>query len=674
MLRTRYLGRENAAMPVSTCLRHVVGLAMLLSLLLFAGCQPKKPVTEVPTKDIQAQGLERLLSAPEINIEIQALMARAQAGADIEVIMAAFDRLIANSPPLLRDEASFRKVQLMLEMQHPDAVHAAETLITGYPDYALIPNAHFWLAKWWLLQDEAGRALVEMRKALLNVQLSRELADEILALGPVVMQKGPEWESVRWLLAAAQVDTGGRDSWMRIASRKATLVTMERLHADGTLEPVLMPEFDLHVGRAYLMRGDTAAVDRIAQLLEAALPDSPELKQLQTWASGKIQAATIGVLLPLTGSYAQHGRDALRGIRIALAGLEFNHVITLRVEDTASDAATAIAAYKRLADESVNMIIGPLLADTTEALLPHLEPDLPVISLSGSTDLASQSEVLFIHTLSPLAQVYMMANYAWQQGARRMVVISGDGGSDMVGETEQFIAAFESLGGEVLQALYLDSNTLDHRVELRQLRYDTDDEELLVELDEDQALLMPEMDLEINMPVNFDALYLVLNGKQVSLLAGQLAYADISGMPVYGSRRWQDGHLLDDRGRYLSNARFAASNVATADDNMDDPARSQLFFAHRETWGSGKPSELIMLAYDTMQIATVLTSRLALDRGDIVSQLQDSKGFPALTGHVRFDASGVGQKQLDIFSIRKGKINDLHDGCERSECPSLCFC
>jgi ABC-type branched-subunit amino acid transport system substrate-binding protein len=634
-----------------------VGLAVLFALLL-AGCQPKKPVTEAPTKDIQAQGLERLLSAPEINAEIQTLMARAQAGADIEVIMAEFDRLIANSPPLLRDEASFRRVQLMLEMQYPDAAHAADTLITGYPDYALIPNAHFWLAKWWLLQDEAGRALVEMRKALLNAQLSRELADEILALGPVVIPQGTEWEAVRWLLAAAQVDAGGRDSWLRIASRKASLDTMEQLHVAGMLEPVLMPEFDLLVGRAHLMRGDTAAVGRIAQLLELALPESPELKQLQTWASGKIQAATVGVLLPLTGSYARHGREALRGIRIALAGLEFNHVVTLRVEDTASDAATAIAAYKRLADESVNMIIGPLLADTTEALLPHLEPELPVISLSGRTDLASQSEALFIHTLSPLAQVYMMANYAWQQGARRMVVISGDDGSDMVGETEQFVAAFESLGGEVLQALYLDLNTLDHRIELRQLRYDTDDEELLVELDEDLALLMPKMDMEIHMPVSFDAIYLVLNGKQVSLLAGQLAYADISGMPVYGSRRWQDGHLLDDRGRYLSTARFAAASNAASDtdNNMGDPARSQLFFTHRETWGSGKPSELVMLAFDTMQIATVLTSRLALERGDIVSQLQDSKGFPALTGHVRFDASGVGQKQLDIFGIRKGKI------------------
>jgi len=645
-------------MPVNACRFPAAGLAIAFVLLLLAGCQPKKPVMEAPKEEVRAeQGLERLLPAPEINADIQALMVRAEAGADIEVIMAEFDRLAASSPPLLREEANFRKVQLMLEKQHPDAFRAADAVMAEYPDHALVPNAHFWLANWWLVQDEAGRALLEMRKALLSVRLSRELADEILTLGPSVVRQGPEREVVQWLLAAAQVDTGGRDSWLRFASRKASLETVEQLHADGILEPALMRKFDLHVGRVYLMRGNSAAVARVAQLLQAVLPDSPELKQLQVWSSGKIQAVTVGVLLPLTGPYARYGNDALRGIRIALASLEFNHFITLRIEDTASDTATATSAYRRLADESVNIIVGPLLADTTEALLPYLEPELPVISLTGRTDLASQSEALFIHTLSPLAQVQVMANYAWQHGAGRMVVISEDGNSGMAGETEMFVNAFESLGGEILQTLYLNSKTLDHRAELRRLRYDTDNEELLVELDEDMALLMPEMDMEIHMPINFDAVYLVLNGSQVSLLAGQLAYADISGMPVYGSSRWQDGHLLDDRGRYLSKARFAVSDaMSDAGEGMDDPAKIQLNFIYREAWGSGEPSELATLAYDTMHIAAMITSRLGLGKGSIISQLRDPEGFPAMTGHVRFDASGVGQKQLDIFGIRKGEI------------------
>jgi len=133
-----------------------------------------------------------------------------------------------------------------------------------------------------------------------------------------------------------------------------------------------------------------------------------------------------------------------------------------------------------------------------------------------------------------------------------------------------------------------------------------------------------------------------------------MAYADISGLPVYGSSRWQDGHLLDDRGRYLSHARFASSGSAGNDSDNRSIRRFQ--FIYRETWGSNKTTGLMRLAYDTMRVATVITSRLGLKASAIIDALQSPEGFPAMTGHVRFDHDGVGQKQLDIFSIKKGMV------------------
>jgi len=331
--------------------------------------------------------------------------------------------------------------------------------------------------------------------------------------------------------------------------------------------------------------------------------------------------------------------------------MEHDEYITLRIEDTASDPATAVQAYQQLVDASVNIVIGPLLASTTEALLPYLKPELPVISMTGRTDLAGQSEALFVHTLSPLAQVHVMAEYAWQHEAKRMVVISDGDGSRT--EAEMFKSAFEELGGEVLQTLELAPGRLDYRDQLRQLRYDTDDDTVLAALDEELNVFLPEMDMEIRMPVGFDAVYLALNGKQVALLAGQLAYADISGLPLYGSSRWRDGHLLDDRGRYLSHARFTTSGNQK---EGDDPLLQHFQFAYREAWGDEKTTDLMRLAYDTMRIATVMTSRLGLEKRDVFEALQAPDGFPALTGHVHFDADGVGQKQLDIFSIKKGKV------------------
>ncbi len=624
---------------------------LLLGLLMLAGCQPKKPTIEVPAKPVKS--FTRLAPPPQSATEIQELMQRARLGEDIEQILAELDMMIVADMPPISDEALFRKAELMLELQLLGAVEAASEAMLRYPQHALVPYAHFWLAKYWMALDEGERALEEMGLALGHPRLTRELADQMLALGSSLVLEVPEPEGVKWLLAAARVDQGGRDSWLRLAARRASIATIESLHADGTLTPELMPGFDLHAARKYLMAGDQEALARMADLMSSFLPASPELLQVRAWAAGEVRAATIGVLLPLSGDYARYGEEALRGIRMALAGMPGGGQISLRVEDTGGDGDKAVAAYRKLVDEQVDAVLGPLLADVTGALASHLRTDVPVLSLTGRTDLAALSPALFVHTLSPLAQVGFMARYAWQQGAQRMVVIAEDDGNGMLREAEQFGRAFKGLGGEIMETLILQPGIKDHRPELRRLRFETDDEELLAELDEDLALLLPEMNVEITLPVHFDAIYLVMPGGDVAVLAGQLAYTGIRGVPLYGSSRWVDRHLLDDRGRYLSQARFAGVNAVAGRDDAD---MRRLRFMYREAWGGGAPSELTMLAYDSLLIVAVMSSRLGLAGKALIRELHDAEGFPGITGHVRFDADGVGQKLPGIYGIMKGKI------------------
>jgi len=580
-------------------------------------------------------------------------MDQAVAGGDMYAILTRFDQLIAGASGPLAEEALFRKAEVMLGRNIPGGEQAVAVALATYPRHALVPYAYVWRAEWWLKQDEVNRALADMQVALLHPRLTRELADRVLMLGPASARLAIEDAAVDWFLAAARIDLASRDSWLRMAARRSSLATVERIFADASVARDLLPAFALYSGQSLLMTGDMAAVRRISALLYASQPMAPQLTQLQAWASGEMRAATIGVMLPLSGQYARYGQQALQGIRVALASLESGAYITLRVEDTGSNPAQAIAAYRQLDNESVNIIVGPLLVDSTRAILPYLNPKLPVISLTGHTELAHLSPALFVHTLSPLAQVAAMANYAWQHDARRMIVITDS--SENQAEADMFTASFAALGGEVVQTLHLDNQGMDYRDQLRQLRYQSDDDELLAQLDEDLALFLPPMDVEIRMPVNFDAAYLALPGRTVALLGGQLAYADIANVALYGSSRWQDGHLLDDRGRYLSQARFVASGEH-ANAEVDNPTLNRIHFMLREAWGSDAATDLLLLSYDTMRIATMLTSRLGLSDQAISSSLHHPEGFPAVTGHVYFDDAGIGQKQLDIFTIRKGEV------------------
>jgi len=248
-------------------------------------------------------------------------------------------------------------------------------------------------------------------------------------------------------------------------------------------------------------------------------------------------------------------------------------------------------------------------------------------------------------------QAEFMARRAWREGVRRTVVLEADTPSAKR-ESDAFIRAFTELGGGVADRVTLPGNGVDYRADLRRMRMETDDEELLATLDEELAVFVAWPDMEIRMPVNFDGVYLALHGRRVALLAGQLAYVDVRDVPLYGTSRWQDGHLLDDRGRYLSRALF--SDVAFP--NADAPDVRRFMAAWHGLWDDAQPGKLAGIGYDTVLIAALLSGRLNLSGRELELGLKDETGFSGLTGHVRFDADGVGRKDFQLFRVRRGRV------------------
>lgn len=616
-------------------------------MLMLSGCQPKvvtPPMAKMPPP-------QRLGPPPQSAAEIQALMVRAQLASEVPAVLSEFDRLARTAPTPIREEAIFRKAEVMLERQLPGAYQTAEQAIAAMPQNALVPYARFWQAKWWLAQGNPGQALDLLSQVLHHPRLTRELADETLAMGPSVAQQVDEWAAVSWLLAAAEVDSAGRDAWLRAAARRASIATLQRLHQEGEIQPALLSGLDVNAARLRLFAGNSDEVEQIAALMRQYIPGSPSLDQLKAWAAPQMRPVSIGVLLPLSGPYARYGDDALKGVRLALASLESGAQITLRIEDTAGDPGRCIEAYNRLAGEGVDMVVGPLLSKTTQALVPVIRPEVPVLSMSSQVDLASASPYLFIHTLSPLAQVKYMAEYARQQGIGRIAVISEET-PELQREAHLFASLFTDLGGQVVDEIVLPEHEVDDRPYLERLNPEAVELERKAKREKDPEKAAELHKEAVETPLAFDAIYLALHGQQMALIAGQLVYTDINNIPLYGSSRWMDGHLLDDKGRYLGNARFVALDAS----GMDAERLNRMRTVYRQVWGDSQPSNLIMLAHDTLLIAAVVTGRLGMHGSEIGYGLRDPEGFPSLTGQVTFDGDGVGQKKLDIYMIRDGGI------------------
>ncbi|MFQ5355747.1 MAG: penicillin-binding protein activator [Mariprofundaceae bacterium] len=593
---------------------------------------------------------EHFAPEPQISRQISGLMQLAEKEGQANRAIAEMLILQLNSPPALAEEAAFRRAQLMLRYNYPDGVNTAVEVVARYPDHALVPYAHIWMAEWGNRHNKQDMVQQYTLNALKHHRLTQGAADLAITLGLEAARQASEWQKVQWLFAAAGFSPEHADAWLREAAEHASVSSIERMQKAGLLGSKPGKLFLQHAARYRLLTGNMDEIEVILQVLAMEAPNSAEYSRVRSWFEGELQKASIGVILPLSGTYSRYGKEALRGIRLAASSARGSQKLSLFIEDSGGKPQQCQNAYKSLQERGVALVIGPLMGDCVEDLIPVLSPSTPVIALTSRVELAKNSPWLFSHSLSQSIQASFMAEFAFLQGARNLVLIQSAKESGQR-EAATFAEMFESLGGTIAHTMQLPNEGIDYRDSLTRIRLATDDEAMLAMLDEENALF-GDPEQEIRLPVSFDSMYLALSGKTVSLLAGQLVYLDISHVHLYGSSRWMDGRLLSDRGRYMSEARF--SNITFPEGRA--PELRRLLRNYREIWGEASPSKLSGLAYDSTLIAAMLTSRLGLQGNGVLRGLKDEAGFPGLTGHVFFDNEGIGHKIPGVFTIKRGKV------------------
>jgi len=649
-------------------MKRTYPILILLSLILLGGlsaCTTHKSAdlsTISPGHGESAQKITPVEPADSLQ-PVKILLAQAQQAGQFTAVLDALQNLAIHARSPVKEEADFRRVQLLLQHQQAGADMQAQDVLTTYPQYNLVANTHVWLAKWWLAQEPivqpdmevspiftppdssyADHVLDELTAALRSPSVSEDVIQRSVALSNQVITRASVEHSEPWYFAAAHADVAHRDYWIQLATKNLSMNALQTWQQQHVISPEQDGEIYLHVARQAMMSGNMNGLQQLFAMLQAQAPDLPLTHKIASWLYGVVHPLHVGVILPLTGNYARFGQQALDGIR--LAAQTTGSQITLSIQDTGQ--VSVEAAYQALQSAGVDVILGPLLSQNTETLAPTLNPHIPVMALSIKTDATALSPALFVHNLSPETQGQFMASYAFSQGLRRMVVIQNSNDSAQR-EAKAFTQAFTLLGGEIADAIHLDEKSgIDHRAMLEQMRENTDDPVMLQYLIENRALFIPEQQLDIHFPPNFNGLYLAINGKQVSEISGQLAYADIRNVLLLGSSRWMDGHLLDDRGRNLSNARFIQ--------DAPNPNNSDLIGRFHEVWGEGEPSKLLAIAYDSTQIINLLGSRLGLKGDDMIHALHTPEGFPSETGHVYFNAQGIGEKTFTLYRIQQHAI------------------
>jgi branched-chain amino acid transport system substrate-binding protein len=173
----------------------------------------------------------------------------------------------------------------------------------------------------------------------------------------------------------------------------------------------------------------------------------------------------IGFIAPMTGIFAQVGKDMVNGFQMYLddhKGKDAFGGATVKfiVEDNQAKGDLAVTKAKKLVlQDKVHMFVGGVLASTGYALAPvsTQEKTVYIPSIPAADDLTQRQLGKYPYLIrtgwSSSQTTHPMGQWACEQGYKKIAVIAADYafGYEQVGG---FQKAFESCGGKIIQKIW----------------------------------------------------------------------------------------------------------------------------------------------------------------------------------------------------------------------------
>jgi ABC-type branched-subunit amino acid transport system substrate-binding protein len=322
-------------------------------------------------------------------------------------------------------------------------------------------------------------------------------------------------------------------------------------------------------------------------------------------AGGGPGGGDAALLLPLTGAAAAVGSNMGRAAGLVTQGLAA--AAAPKVYDTADTAEGAAAAARQALAAGARMLLGPLRADQTPAVLA-VAGRVPVVTFSNDDRLAAQGA--FVMGITPAQSVTTMFSYARAQGVGRIAVVAAD--TPLGAATVEAARLIAPAGGITLAAALLRAPGAG-------------------------GLAAALRSAGGGLP---EAVFLPDGGAALAGFARGLAG---TGVRLLGSVQWG----IDD----------AAANPALDGAWFAAPA-PDLFqpFADRFAAAFGEaPGVVAALGHDAALVAVGLGNARALTRRGLIRDA----GFTGVLGPFRFRDSGRCERDLSVLGLRGGRIEVL---------------
>jgi outer membrane PBP1 activator LpoA protein len=599
-------------------------LVVLLLIALLAGCAGAPDVRErVPGEETA-----------------RALAAKGEFRAAAEAYLAA-----AEASDELRRRAELRLAAARTWLRAAELARAEQILRnTVLPGNAadLRLESDLLLAEIALGRSQPGRALQRLPATVpdsLPIDLRRQLLD---LRARALLDSGDALDSVRERLLLTTLLDGGE---AELANQVALLGALRNLGPALPDPNQVEPALAGWIALARLASGPP----RHAVALEGELaewrtrhPDHPArpelLERLLAERAAVPTPSSIAVLLPLRGPLAGAASAIRDGFLAALyadpeAGFGNAPNVTVRFYDSSSDA---LGAYGEAVTDGAESIVGPLRKEAV-AELAAIPLPVPVLALNRLAEQEVSNGFLRQFALAPEDEAIEVADRAWLDGHRQMVVLTPttDFGQRVAAA---FRDRWESLGGRLLETWGYDPGQNDFSEPITALLGLTASESRYRAL---RGALGRSLEFEPRRRRDADAVFLAALPRQARLLKPQLAFHHAADLPVYATSHVFAPGTQAEADRDLNGLRFC--DMPWTLGAMDATLAGGLPTA------VGASGRLFALGADAYGLLPYL-ARLQADPG---SRLD------AQTGLLWLDERGIVHRQLLCAEFAEGQPNLL---------------
>lgn len=514
------------------------------------------------------------------------------------------------------------------------------------------------LARLRALEDGDAVALIDVEIDELLLQL------DVPQLESAAKRIGPEVPAARLRLRAGDLalEAGDVDRARRELERAEDL----------PIEPQYAFRREALSRRIAVQEQGPSDAAALPPLAEAALRGQPSTARAE---------GTLGVVLPLSGSFASFGEQSLNGVLLAAgvfdegAGMRDGRFVRVLIRDSAGQPGRAAEAVRELAAQSdVSAIVGPLLSGECEAAAAEAEAaGVPLVTLTSRPEVARDRPNVFRVRTMPVEEIQLLVDHAMRElGARRFAILYP---RDAYGRGERalFWDAVEARGGEVVAVGAFEPDATDFGEAIRRLagyvllspeqkqglgrREEMRRRARRLPADEARELRREASDLTASngepLPprVDFDAIFIPDTHEKIVLIAPQLAFHDVVGVRLLGPNGWYAPDLVEIGRDHVEGARFSAHFYPES----DLPLVRRFTQAYTETFRT-PPDLLAAQGFDAANLVLVQLARGRHARPDVRDGVLAVRTYPGVTGVLSMGADGNAHKRPFLLGVEGGRI------------------